>query len=276
MSSDLNLSGLLKFTIGNRSYLQSALLYLVPFICILFLGETSILVMLIPILNFGLFTFFKIQSIVKQTDKTPNNVVNFVPIGNPHIISTRLFKITLIQLIIITVMDIESFIHPQLINNYFIVYLLILGVLQIFLLFYQFNDIALYSKIEMENNSLQKKLLSYLKMDEFKKLYHNLKLLCIVFEILWWLLIILSVFFDLLPIQLTIPGTNLAEGTPIKISLLSVIILYLMPFLEIFYLKKVYFNITNINPQEINAIMNQLPKIEQEKIMKTLQFYLNV
>lgn len=264
---------------------------MILFLGILFLGDTSLLLLLIPMLNFGLFVFFEIQSIFKQNPITNNNVLNFSPVGNPQIISSRIFKITLLQLVIIIIMDIESIIHPQLIDNYFIIYPLIMGILQIFLLFFLFNDIAFYSKVEMQirktpipglddsisNETLvvQKKIISYLKIDAYKKIFFEIKVFCVVLELIWCILIILGLYIDIVPLSFSIPGSYLAAGTQIRISLLAVIILYLTLFLMIFYFRKVYCNITTINPTELNLILEQLPKIEQEKLKKTLNYIFN-
>ncbi|MBD3350611.1 MAG: hypothetical protein GF364_03900 [Candidatus Lokiarchaeota archaeon] len=279
-----------KIIFRDSSFLREIIVFVAFYIFILLQKWDSLVFISIPLISFGFLCFFNVLRILGTLSEFKDKVVKYRPFGNLKVISDRIYFCMSLELIIVFVIGAESLYHPQLIDNHFVFYVLILISIYIFTMYYVLHDIGMYSKLELLINeaeivedtnkhhqtgddiSSKAKLLSYLKLDQFRRFYKFITLSFIIIESIWVLFWILS-YFDLLNITLSLPGSSLMEGSPISTSFVIYVIIGLIPSIIVYFLYNNYSIIKRIQIDKCKQYLTGLNKIERERILRMIKFY---
>ncbi|MHA1727480.1 MAG: hypothetical protein ACTSWY_01955 [Promethearchaeota archaeon] len=289
----------LKLLLKNESFLRPTIIFAIFYVFILMENWSDIILLLIPIITYVMFTFFKIVDVSKEHTIVNGSKISFNPIGNEKIIANRLFFCLLLEMILIFAMGTESIFHPQLINDYFIYYVIPLVLIYIFSLYYMFYDVGFSANIELllkdelhddlggyKSNKLTDKkkkkkdgeLISYLNLSEYKKIHTVVRFICISLGLMWVILSLLGNFgiipLSIIPnILISVPGTRLLGGSSVEVSTFIYICIFAFPICFVIITARIYQLIAKIDNNALQSIIAGFPKMQQKKIIKTLEFY---
>ena len=279
---------------GNEEVLRPILIFAIFFIFILLQNWSLIslfTLIIIPIITFSLFLFFRINIVLKKEAyfEIESEGIRYYPLGDEKQISDRLFFCLLLELILVLVIGTEGLYHPQLIDNHFAFYVIPLVLIFLFSMYYALHDIGFSAKIEVAlKNELydpnikndaddqyknQNLLISYLKFQEFEKIF---KLIQFSFGLLsiGWLFFSILGYFNIIPsISVSIPGSDLVEGNPLNISYFIIICIITIPILFFLVIQKTNFIISNFSCDKINEKLSDFKEYEKRKIVKILKYY---
>lgn len=299
---------LIKTVIKDEKFLRSSLVFLVFYIFILLQKWRSILFLLVPLITYVLFVFFKGIDILKNRTQVQQFNIKFNPIGNEKIIASRLYFCLLLEIIIVFAMGAESLYHPQLIGDYFIYYVIPLILIYIFSMYYPLYDLGFYAKIEIElknelnsgsetefevnssdritdsedidsdneNSSMRKKeLLTYLNFKKFGSISTMTRICFVILAIGWLLFQMLTIlnFFPGIPVY--IPGSVIPQGSPLYISYFVYVCIIAVPIIIYIVINRTHSVISGLDFEELKKIISKFPEHQQQKIIRTLKFHLN-
>jgi hypothetical protein len=148
-----NISQILKKLFKKENFIRPFIIFFVIYLFGIVQNWGSIIFFLFPIITFGFFIFFKVIEVSKEYTNVKGSNLSFNPIGDEGVIANRLFFCSLLELIIVFAMGTESLYHPQLINNYFIFYVLPVVLIYIFSIYYSFYDLGMNATIVVALNS---------------------------------------------------------------------------------------------------------------------------
>lgn len=263
----------------SEGLIRDLILFFLLFFLVVAQDWDNILLLLFPLTTFGFAVFFKIIDNIKK--KSELEIV-YNPLGSEKINFSRLIFCSLLQMILLFWYGAESLYHPQLVDNYYIYFIIIFIFLYTFGFFWIFLDIWRYSRIQVltegfELNEILKisnkfdNVVSFLKMKSFK-IISLVNLL--VFIILNILNIVFGglIFLDIIPgMEHNLPGTRIENSEPIQISVFIYGIFFISPSVSVIFLLMIRRDINNINRNKLNNVLKDLPEDVKMRIIENLK-----
>ncbi len=286
----------LKLLLKKENFVRPTIIFAVFYIFILLQNWPTILLLLLPIITYSLFAFFKIIEVSKEHTIVQGSGILFNPLGNEENIAKRLYFCLLLEMILLFGMGAESLYHPQLIDNdYFLLYLFPIVIIYIFSPYYALYDIGFSAKIEidlknefyetnMKYNSERAgivapreeeevKLISYLRLNEYKNIFLMMKVF-LIFNITGWVVFNILGFMNSIPdLLIEIPGSIMFEGSGMNITFFIFICIFSVPILFVGIIYYIYSLTTKFDLDTFNDILSDLTPILRKKVLKTLEFY---
>lgn len=261
----------------SESLIRDVVLFLFLFLVVIAQDWDNIFLLLFPLISFSFALFFKIVATAKKRINDNLQII-YNPLGSELVYAHRLNFCALLQLVLLFWLGAESLYHPQLIDTYYIYFI------SLFIFFYTFGfswiffDLWRYSKIEiitedLETNTSQishenfENVISFLKMKDFKMISIINFLVFVILN----LMNIMFAYYDVMPgIKYNLPGTGIEESDPINLSYVIYGIICIPPLISVAIMRYNYKNLNNINKQNLDKVLNNLPKSVQAKVTKNL------
>jgi len=253
----------------NETLLRDAFIFAILYLFILTQSWNNIYLFLFPIITFGFSLFFRIINTNKHRILSDINQIFYNPIGLEKKHANRLNFTALLQLILLFWIGAESFYHPQLIQTYMLFFNIFFTFFYTFGFYWILIDVWKYAKIaiRLEKNNPDKTI-SYLKVRQFR-------LITMVNLGTFILLNLLNVSFVILidrniisGFSYYLPGTGIENSLPLKISILSFIIIWISPIVASLLLFLIYKDLNNITPAYFVNSPEELPEEIQKLIIK--------
>ena len=245
----------------NEALLRDAFIFAILYLFTLSQSWNNIFLLLFPIITFGFSLFFRIINTNRYRIILENSQILYNPIGLEKKHANRLNFTALLQLILLFWIGAESFYHPQLIQTYDLFFNISFTFFYTFGFYWILIDVWKYAKIALrlkKNNP--DKTISYLNVRHFR-------LITIVNLSTFILLNVLNVIFVLLidnniisGFSYYLPGTGLENSLPLKITILSFIIICISPIVASLLLFVIYKDLNNITPADIINSSKVLPE----------------
>ena len=266
----------------SESLIRDVILFLFLFLLVLAQDWDNIFLLLFPLIMFSFAVFFKILYTIKNSTKLDNSHIIYNPLGSEKVYSHRLTFCALLQLLLLFWFGAESLYHPQLIDNYFIYFISIFIFLYTFGFNWIFFDLWENCRIEIltEENSkgnLQngvqnfENVISFLKLKSFKAISIISFLVFIFLNLLNILFAYLTVNEMIAGIQYNLPGTGIEKSEPIKLPYTTIGIIFTSPIISAIILHIIYKNITNINNEKLEKVLDSLPGNVKIEIIENLR-----
>ena len=259
----------------SESLVRDVILFLFLFLLVLAQDWDNIFLLLFPLIMFGFAVFFKILYTTKNSTKLDNSHIIYNPLGSEKVYSHRLNFCALLQLLLLFWFGAESLYHPQLIENYLIYFISIFIFLYTFGFYWIFLDLWEYSKIEILTGEISgsnfQNVISFLKLKSFKTISIISFLVFIFLNLLNILFAYLTVNEIMLGIQYNLPGTGIEKSEPINLPYTTIGIIFISPIISAIILYINYKNITNINSDKLEKVLNSLPSNVQIEIIENLR-----
>ena len=266
----------------SESLVRDLILFFFLFILVVAQNWDNMLLILFPLISFGYGIFFKVIDIIKKRTEEGIQYIIYNPLGSEKKHANRLIFCALFQLILLFWIGAESIYHPQLIENYYIYFIVLFIFIYTFGFYWLFIDLWKYSRIEILTEGFDKfshqklskdfnNVISFLKMRNFKIISIINFLVFIILNLLN-LVIALLIFNEIMPgITFNLPGTYIEESEPIDLPIIIYGIIVISPLLTTIFLFLTYRDIKDINRMKFNKIIGQLSSDVQDKIKENLQ-----
>lgn len=259
----------------SESLIRDVILFLFLFLLVLAQDWDNIFLLLFPLITFSFAIFFKILYTIKNSAKLDNSHIRYNPLGSEKIYSHRLNFCALLQLLLLFWFGAESLYHPQLIDNYFIYFISIFIFLYTFGFNWIFFDLWEYCRIEIltEENSKGnfQNVISFLKQKNFKIISIISFLVFIILNLVNILFAYLTINEMMPGIQYNLPGTGIEKSEPINLPYTTIGIIFIPPIISAIILHIIYKNITNINSDKLEKVLDSLPSNVQIEIIENLR-----
>jgi hypothetical protein len=244
-------------------------------------------ILIIPLITFSTFLFFRINFVLKKQLHIEIRYIKYYPLGNEKIISERLFFCLMLELILILLIGTEGLYHPQLIDNHFIIYVILLVLIFQFSIYYSLHDIGFNAKVEIalkneiyainnkdyQTNNIQYQLISNLKLDEFSKSFKLIQFSFVILSSLWLVFSLIS-YFNFIPgLSVDIPGSDFLEGSSLNIPYFIFLSIISFPTIFIVVIKKTNKIISDIDYNRLNKTLEEYDEYFKEKILKIMSYY---
>ncbi|MFO8019093.1 MAG: hypothetical protein R6U96_10690 [Promethearchaeia archaeon] len=270
----------------SEKIIRNLVLFSFLFLLTIAQGYLNILLLLFPLISFGFSLTFSIIGTNKYLTEFTKSYVNYNPLGAESKHADRLNFCALFQLIVLFWYGAESLYHPQLVDNYYLYFMILFIFLYTLGFYWIFIDLWKYSKIEIvlhdidfsgrewDSDEMAEKLdylLSYLKLDEFRSISTWSFVIFLTCN-LGNLLFSFFVHFNILEgFAYNLPGTGLENSAPISLSYFLILILILPPVFALVLFRKSYQTINALKPERLNELLAPLPKNVQFKIIENLR-----
>ena len=267
--------------IFNERLFRDLILFLLLYILIIAQYWENIFLLLFPIITFAVSFFFRIVNTNKWRAEFNDKPIIYNPFGSEKRHANRLFFCSIIQLVLLFWIGSESLYHPLLVNHYFFYFNILYMFSYTFAFFWIFLDLWKFSKMEINliNSDIKfnsfDNIVSYLNLKKFRLISLFTLIIFFALNILNILMIILVNKNVISGIELPLPGTGSEGSEPITISIIPLIIFFLSPVIAVTFLLISYREISNINKNKLNQILNSLPQNLKIKIIENIQFLNN-
>jgi hypothetical protein len=262
----------------NETLARDLIIFIFLFLLIITQVWEDISLLLFPIITFAFSLFFRIVNINKWRTEFEERPITYNPIGLEKKHANRLFFSALFQLILIFWIGAESLYNPHRVDQYFpyfnwlFIFLYTFGFLWIFVDLWKHSKVEIIlSGINKENPKTYESLVSFLKLKNFRLIALINLFIFIALNILNSILIITSNQDSLFRIQLNLPGTGSGGSDPITISSLIYFILLISPIFAVISLILAYRDVSNFSKEELDKILEPLPKNIQIVIIEHLK-----
>ncbi|TFG06725.1 MAG: hypothetical protein EU539_06850 [Promethearchaeota archaeon] len=273
----------------SESFLRDLIIFTLIFILIVAQGWDDVTFLLFPLITFGFSIFFKILDINKSRILLDDTTLLYNPLGSEKIIYHRLFFCTLIQSILLFWFGAESLYHPQLIDDFYMLFIFIYLFFYTFSFYYIFIDVWKYCRIELRLNDSETSIsnnyqidqknfdnvISFLKMKSFKITSIINLLVFVTLNTLNIIFTILIINNMTLGIKINLPGTGFEGSEPIYVSFFMYFAMIIPPIMAIIFLKKIYNDINDYDTEKLNYLLKSLPKSSQNNILRTISMLNN-
>ncbi|MFX1375469.1 MAG: hypothetical protein ACFFA0_06635 [Promethearchaeota archaeon] len=278
MSEDNNNFYLSIKHIINETLIRDVVIFGFLFLLVITQVWENISLLLFPLIAFGFSVFFRIINTNKWRTKFDDNYIIYNPLGLEKKNANRLFFSSLFQLILIFWIGAESLYNPLIVNRYFPYFNSIFIFLYTFGFFWIFIDLWNHSKIEIifrgintEETKKYNSIVSYLKLEIYKLIAIINFIVFIILNLLNTVLIITVNQVPILSIDLNLPGTGSSGSEPMIVSSIIYLILVISPAFAVISLILIYRDVNDFNREELNKIINPLPKNIQIIIIENLR-----
>ena len=259
-----NEESLLLREVLNEYLIQDMILFIITLLFIISQEWNNILLLIFPIICFTFSIFFKIIATNRYRLIQISNI-SYYPLGSEKRYSNRLFFASMFLSIFILWMGFESYLTPQLIDNFFFLFSIIFILIYTFSFLWIFIDIWKYAKIKIKFEN---------KIITFSALNNKTYLSIFLSEIIVFLsLNLLNFLFTLSPNSsfLSIfPGLESEEIMFTYLYGLYLTILIITPITAIINLTIIYKYLHYHDPEHIKAKFETYPKEVREQIIQQL------
>ena len=253
----------------NETLLRDVFLFVFLYLFVLAQSWTNIFLLLFPIITLGFSLFFRILSSNKYRIflELEGKIITYNPLGLEKKHANRLNFTSMLQSILIFWIGAESYYHPQLIETYSLFFNLVFTFFFTFGFYWILIDVWKYAKItiRLKKNEADR-VISHLNIKRFNWI-------TIINLITFLLLNVLNVIFVLLTdnnilsgFLYKLPGTGIENSSPLKISVLPFIIIWISPTIACVLLFFIYKDLNKILPADIVNFFKESP----EEIRKQL------
>jgi hypothetical protein len=259
----------------NESLLRDLIIFVIFFLFILAQSWKNIFLLLFPVITYTFSLFFRLINANKWRLSIYDNTITYNPLGLEKKHANRLFFTALLQLILLFWIGGESYYHPQLIQTYDIFFNILFNFIYTFGFYWILIDIWKYAKItikissNIEGDSVI--VINRLNLKNFKLFYLVNLGTFILLNILNLLIVISTEINGFLGIMYILPGTGIESSLPLKISVISFLIIVISPLIAILLFYLIYKKISYINQSELIEKLQLLPESEQNNVIETLK-----
>jgi hypothetical protein len=259
----------------NESFLRDLIIFVIFFLFILAQSWKNIFLLLFPVITYTFSLFFRLINANKWRLSIYDNTITYNPLGLEKKHANRLFFTALLQLILLFWIGGESYYHPQLIQTYDIFFNILFNFIYTFGFYWILIDIWKYAKItikissNIEGDSVI--VINRLNLKNFKLFYLVNLGTFILLNILNLLIVISTEINGFLGIMYILPGTGIESSLPLKISVISFLIIVISPLIAILLFYLIYKKISYINQSELIEKLQLLPESEQNNVIETLK-----
>lgn len=266
----------------SESLVRDLILFFLLFFLVVAQNWDDLLLLLFPLISFGFGIFFKVIDIIKKRAEESAEYIIYNPLGYEKKHANRLIFCALLQLVLLFWIGAESIYHPQLVDNYYIYFIVIFIFIYTFGFYWLFIDLWKYSRIEILTEGFEQikhqklsrdfhNVISFLKMRNFK-LVSIINFLVFIILNLLNLVNVLLIYYNFMDgIKTNLPGTGIEDSEPIDLPLIIYGIIVISPLITSIFLLFCYKDIKNINSNKFNKIISQLSTEIQNKIVENLQ-----
>ncbi len=263
-----NEENLLLREVLSEGLIRDTIVFLSAFLFIISQEWKNILLLFFPIVNFIFFIFFKIIATNRNHLVQVSNLI-YYPLGSEKKNSSRLYFASMFLSIILLWMGYESYLHPQLIDNFFLSFSILFILIFTFSFLWIFIDIWRYAriKIKFENkkivfSTLSKNLYLRIILSEFS-----------LFLVLNFLNLLFTLFLDSEFLSI-FPGLDTGRFNLSYLFGLYCIILIITPIMAIINLNIMYRYLHYHDREVIRAKFETFPEDVQDQIKTKLNLKL--
>lgn len=249
----------------NEFLIRDLVLFIIVYLLTICQEWNNILLLLFPLISFAFSIFFKILATNRYRVQLGPDL-NYYPLGSERRNSSRFFFSSIFLSIFLLWMGYESYLNPQLIDNFFIYFSLLFILIYTFSFIWIFIDIWKFAiiKIRLEN---EKFFLSVLD----KKTYLRIFLIgFLTFFVLNFLNIAFTLFNNGEFLSI-FPGFEMENVSESYLYIIYLTILIVSPVLTIVLLVLIYRYLHNNERASIKEKLEKLPQEIREKITTQLK-----
>jgi len=230
----------------------------------------NLFLLFFPLITFTFGIFFRLVDENKWRTRFQNSPVSYSPLGSEKKHANRFMFSALLLLILLFWFGAESLYHPQLIDNYSMIFIILFFFIYTFAYFWIFIDLWKYCrikiKVEKETNTFSKKveyydnLIQFLNIRFFKRITYISLYSFLALNILNILLTLLIQFEGMPSINFYLPGTGIESSNPLLLHYLVYLLLLAPPIITILLLILMYRDINKMKPDKLFDLVDKLPK----------------
>jgi hypothetical protein len=235
-----------KFLQKYGSLLTFSIIFWSFYLSALFQGWNAFTLLVIPLFQYLLFGWTHLFGILKTPVTFHFYQIQYECFGNTRRISRNFYVLSLVEIILIILMGIESFYHPQLVTNYFVLYLIPIVLIYIFSTLFSMNSLISEAKIviyygKQDNSTIQ------LKNPIKKQIFIGSLIVTVSLSVLWICFSILG-HFGIFSYTILVPYSS----EQLKVSLLYVIVILFSFIHPIVLLGYIHYSILKNSILDIN------------------------
>jgi hypothetical protein len=224
------------------------------------LGLRAFSLMMIPFSQYLVSVWLQVESILKTPLITAEFHAEFQTLGDSKKISQKFGLSSIVEMIILLVMSIEAIHHPQLVDRYFVLYILPFGFIFLFSLYFALYDHIDQTSIELRYKKVEKE---FTIPDKPQRRIHLLILSTVLVGCTLWIVFSILSHFGMFKYVISIPGTS--PGLNVSYFIIFLIVTgILLPIGVLFYSHIILI-------QEINQFLVEQPPIIQKPIQHFLE-----
>ena len=272
----------------SESLIRDLVLFCLLFLLVIAQIWADIFLLLFPLITFAFSLFFHMISVNKWRVEFDGSPIVYNPLGLEKKHAHRFGFCAILQLILLFWIGAESFYHPQLIDNYTILFLIIFVFLYTFAFYWIFIDLWKYSRIyiifdRLNINTRDKKhdkisddidsIISFLQLKSFSRISYISLILFLIINGINAFIVVVGNFNVLVPLefQYNLPGTGIESSQPLNLSVFMYIALILPPIITAFLLTIAFHNVNNINRERLNSVLKNLPQNIKINVLENLK-----
>lgn len=268
----------------HKDILLKVAIFLGGYVLILSQNWVSLSLILCPVISFGFALFFQIISNNKKITELKKSSIVFSPIGEERTNSNILVICSYLNLALVFIMGLDSFVHPQLIDNYFLLFLTVIVFIYGFGFFFLIIRVLSTGKVLMTPNEKSdlinkdplnnpERVISFVKVGAFKKI-SIINLAIFASTLALTLSLSYLTFDDILPgLSFYHPGTGLEASQPVSISIMLYIDIMVSPIVSCWLLYSTYHKVATISDASVERTTKDLSKDLKKKIEHDLSIY---
>ena len=243
-------------------------IFLIGFLLILVQNWINPILILYPIVSFSFSLFFQIIESNKKITEIEDSIISYNPFGGENGNSNILTIFSYLQMLLIFTAGLDSLFHPQLVDNFFLFFLIPLVFLygfEFFLLLIKVLNKAII-EIDLKNfknqikqnskNKMNKDVISFIEINKFKR-YSLYNLILFVIILIFTLgMSFLAFFNQILALPFYLPGTGIEGSQPVNISYGLYLSVIMPPIYTIWFLYQIYKNIIDFSHDSAEKVIN--------------------
>jgi len=246
-------------------------------------------------------------SVNKWRVEFDDSPIVYNPLGLEKKHAHRFGFCAILQLILLFWIGAESLYHPQLIDNYTILFLIIFVFLYTFAFYWIFIDLWKYSRIyvifdgvdmkqlereEASDNTKKvhfhsdearkekiifrhqkEKIISFLQIRSFSMISYVSLILFLIINGINAFIVIIGNFDILVPVefQYILPGTGIESSQPLNLSVFMYIALIVPPIITVLLLTIAFHDVNSINHERLNSVLKNLPQNIKINVLENLK-----
>ena len=172
----------------------------------LFQGWIAFSLLLIPLIQYLFFAWLQIVRILKTPYIFNQYQMQSHSLGNINKISRNFFYCSIAEISLIIIMGIESHYHPQLVNVYFVLYIVLIVLLCVFSTFFSMSTLTTDSKVVIIAEN-QESIIIPLSTKHRKQIFYISIITIAALSILWIATSVLG-YFDIFSFMISVPGST--------------------------------------------------------------------
>lgn len=246
----------------------------------------NILLLLFPLVTFSFSLFFTFIDRNKRKSSFDKSNLRYNPLGSERKHSDRFSFSALLQIAILFWYGAESIYHPQLVDNYFLYFMIIFHFIYAFTFYWVFIDLWLYARVEVilfdveiketqyKDEKFVNQIESFLSMLSIKKFRQISMISFLIFIILTIFNILFTFYITIDPtfgLEYSLPGTGIEDSEPIILHYFVFAILVIPPAISALFFKQVYQSVNDISQSMLETVLSALPRNIQFQIVENLK-----